>query len=383
MTKGWAALLLCAAMLFSSVTIALAAEEDLGFYDPGSAEGVTLSPVSAGAVAVEAVLRDVDGAPGDECFYPGSQALHVTLADTAPGKLYLLTVSAGDAVLYADQQSGGGELLFNVAFTLPEERTALVLDIGSNAPGFTRLSIPLFFTPKAESAGTPEPSPGPVPSVDPAPPADTVPEPDTALKTGYADCARDGACPLAAFDDLDAGSWYHDGVHFVLENRIMQGVGERSFSPGGAASRAMLVTMLWRMEDSPASAYAMTFKDIPAGDWYTEAVRWAAEKELVNGYSAEAFGPHDALTREQLAAILCRYAKYKGLDTAAGETTILRGYKDTLEIADWAIKPLRWAVAAGIIKGTGEDTLSPKSQATRAQVATMLMRFVTDTAIAD
>ena len=375
MTKGWAALRLCAAMLFPSVPLALAAEEDLGFYDPGSAEGVTLSPVSAGAVAVEAVLRDVDGAPGDECFYPGSRALHVTLADTALGKMYLLTVSAGDAVLYADQQCGGGELLFNVAFTLPEERTALVLDIGSNAPGFARLSIPLFFTPKAESAGTPEPSPGPVPSVDPVPPADTVPEPDTALKTGYADCARDGACPLAAFDDLDAGSWYHDGVHFVLENRIMQGVGERSFSPGSAASRAMLVTMLWRMEGAPAPSGAAPFSDVPPDAWYADAVSWAASQGIVEGRGAAVFAPHDSLTREQLAAILWRFAKYKGPVQAPDDEPGLGVFIDAERISPWAEAAMQWAVSAGLITGVGNEKLSPEANATRAQVATVLTRF--------
>ena len=200
------------------------------------------------------------------------------------------------------------------------------------------------------------------------PPAEPEPE-----ETGV--CDRGETCPMSAFNDLDKSLWYHDGVHWALENGVMNGVGNAQFAPDSATSRAMLVTMLWRMEGCPVSAYALTFKDIPAGDWYAEAVRWAAEKEIVNGYSAEAFGPHDALTREQLAAILCRYAKYKGLDTEAGETTILRGYKDTLVIADWAIKPLRWAVAAGIIKGTGEDTLSPKSQATRAQVAKLLAYY--------
>lgn len=188
-------------------------------------------------------------------------------------------------------------------------------------------------------------------------------------------CARDESCPMSAFTDLDLSAWYHDGVHWALDNSVMNGVGGGLFDPNGDTSRAMIVTMLYRMEGEPKSDYAMTFADVAEGQWYTEAVRWAAENGIVTGYDTETFGPSDKLTREQLATILCRYAKYKGVETALGETTPLSGFNDTLEVSDWAIKSVRWAVDAGIINGVGDGTLSPKTSATRAQVATMLMRY--------
>ena len=155
----------------------------------------------------------------------------------------------------------------------------------------------------------------------------------------------------------------------------MNGVGNGRFAPDSATTRAMIVTMLYRMEGEPASGYAMTFKDVPAGQWYTDAIRWAAENEIVKGYSAEKFGPDDRLTREQLVTILERYAKYKGVDVSKGEEAYLTGFTDADAISDWAVKAFRWAVDAGIINGTTKTTLSPKTDATRAQVATMLMRY--------
>ena len=155
----------------------------------------------------------------------------------------------------------------------------------------------------------------------------------------------------------------------------MNGVGNGRFAPNASTTRAMLVTMLWRMEGEPASGYAMTFRDVPDGKWYTEAIAWAAEQELVKGYSAERFGPEDRLTREQLVTILERYAGYKGMDVGEGEKAYLIGFTDANTISDWAVKAFRWAVHAGIINGVGGSRLSPATDATRAQVATMLMRF--------
>ena len=188
-------------------------------------------------------------------------------------------------------------------------------------------------------------------------------------------CPKDDTCPMAAFTDLDQGAWYHDGVHWALEHGVMNGVGDGAFAPDGDTSRGMLVTMLWRMEGEPKSGYAMTFKDVPQDTWYTEAVRWAAEHGIVTGYDAETFGPTDRLTREQLAVILCRYAVFKGVVTTRGETASLSGFHDAGDVSDWAIQSVRWAVDAGIINGAGSNRLSPKTNASRAQVATMLMRF--------
>ena len=341
-------LLFCAAILLTVSLTAFALDNaDSGFYSIGSADRVKIEPVSSDGQTVTAVSRNVDSEPGDEQFYPGSQALRVTLSDTEPGRMYILTVASGDTVYYADQQTGGSMLLFDVAFLLPDRPTDMLLSIGSNAEGFTKQSIPLSYTPKAE--GNPD----------------------------YRDCPKDFSCVMAAYSDLDPDGWYHDGVHYVLENQIMNGVGGNRFDPGGSASRAMIVAMLWRMEGEPKSDDSMTFQDVPEGRWYTEAVRWAASSHIVDGYSAERFAPNDNVSREQLAAILWRYAKYKGTDHSATGKVNLGIYTDAEHISGWAYDGMQWAVNAGLINGVGNDKLSPEADASRAQVATMLMRYGT------
>ena len=137
----------------------------------------------------------------------------------------------------------------------------------------------------------------------------------------------------------------------------------------------MIVTMLHRLEGTPKTGNELTFTDVKEGEWYSEAIRWAAANGIVGGYGDGRFGPEDTLTREQLAVILCRYARYKGIDTAAGELKPLNGFNDAAAVSEWAVKEMRWAVDEGIINGVGNDTISPKTSATRAQVATMLMRY--------
>ena len=208
---------------------------------------------------------------------------------------------------------------------------------------------------------------------EPSEQAPTVIQPE--IKTDYRSCLRDDSCMMSAYSDLYRESWYHDGVHFVLENHIMNGVGDQSFDPNGPTSRAMLVTTLWRMEGEPRSDYAMGFADVQDGAWYTEAVRWAAANSIVGGYSAEQFGPNDSVSREQLATILWRYAAYIGADTSAGEAFNLGIFLDAEYISGWAWNAMRWAAGAGLINGVGNERISPETNASRAQVATILMRY--------
>ena len=181
-------------------------------------------------------------------------------------------------------------------------------------------------------------------------------------------------CPMEDFTDLNKEAWYHDGVHWAIENGVMEGVGNGRFDPNGTTSRAMIVTMLYRMEGEPESDYAMSFTDVPEGQWYTDAVAWAAENKIVEGYNGK-FAPEDDVTREQIVTILYRYAQYKGIDTSEGEMKPLSDFDDTRYISDWAVSAFRWAVDAGIINGVGNRKISPKTDASRAQVATMLMRY--------
>ena len=178
------------------------------------------------------------------------------------------------------------------------------------------------------------------------------------------------------FTDVPAGAWYAEGVRYVYANGLMNGTSGTTFSPDIATSRAMIATILWRMAGSPAANFDMEFSDVPQGQWYTEAVRWAASEGIVNGYGNGLFGTSDPATREQFAAMLWRYAQKVGCDVHIGEDTNILSYTDAADLSEYAVPAMQWAVGAGIINGTGDgSTLTPQGEATRAQTAVMLMRF--------
>lgn len=178
------------------------------------------------------------------------------------------------------------------------------------------------------------------------------------------------------FGDVDDGDWFAGAVRFVYENGMMNGVSETDFAPHAATSRSMIVTILYRLEGEPVVDYAMDFTDVAGDAYYAEAVRWAASEGIVGGYGGGLFGSDDAVTREQLAVILYRYAVYKGYDVSIGEDTNILSYADFADLSEYAIPAMQWACGAGIVNGTSESTLTPQGEATRAQVAAMLMRFV-------
>lgn len=177
------------------------------------------------------------------------------------------------------------------------------------------------------------------------------------------------------FDDVDDGDWFADAVRFVYENGMMNGTGDTAFAPDATTSRSMIVTILYRLEGEPVVDDAMDFTDVAGDAWYTDAVRWAAGEGIVGGYGNGLFGSDDAVTREQLAAILYRYAVYKGYDVSIGEDTNLLSYDDFEDLSEYAIPAMQWACGTGIVNGTSESTLTPQGEAERAQVAAMLMRF--------
>ena len=189
-------------------------------------------------------------------------------------------------------------------------------------------------------------------------------------------CARGNSCPLCDFTDLDPKAWYHDGIHFALEEGIMNGTGEKTFSPNAATSRAMVVTILYRMEGSPAASMQKAFSDVSYDTWYGAAVSWAAANGIVEGYEDGTFRPNTAITREQLAAILYRYAAYKGDWTVDYHTeNVLAAYPDAASVSGYAVKALNWAVAEGLINGM-DGALNPRGTATRAQAAAILYRYL-------
>ena len=170
------------------------------------------------------------------------------------------------------------------------------------------------------------------------------------------------------FTDVKSGNWFYDAVKYAYEQGLMTGTSATTFAPNGTMNRAMIVTVLYRLEKSPAVTGASKFTDVPAGQWYSDAVAWAAANKIVNGYDETTFGPMNAVTREQMAAILFRYEQVKGLENVTLEENLNR-FPDQNKISPYAIPALQWAVGQKIINGNADGTLDPTGTATRAQVA--------------
>lgn len=200
-----------------------------------------------------------------------------------------------------------------------------------------------------------------------------------ALGHSYVDgvCTRCGASrPETRFVDVKLGSWYYNSIVYAVSNGLMNGVGDSKFEPEEGMTRAMLVTVLWRYEGSPKQRPS-TFSDVRRGQWYSEAVSWAAKNGIVTGVGDNKFEPDTQITREQIATILYRYAQKKRADTSARGS--LSAFPDNGKVNGWAKTALQWCVGEGLIGGTNENGrvyLDPQGTATRAQVATILMRYI-------
>ncbi len=176
-------------------------------------------------------------------------------------------------------------------------------------------------------------------------------------------------CP---FGDV-ADHWAYEAVKYVYNKAIMQGIAKECFAPDEKMTRAMLATVLYRLENPEVKERTHSFADIADGQWYAQAVSWAAESKVVNGVSETEFAPNDNITREQMATVIYRYAKMKGYDTE--KASELAEFEDANEISEYAQDAVKWAAAAGLINGVSKNCLSPKTTATRAQTAAILMRF--------
>lgn len=177
----------------------------------------------------------------------------------------------------------------------------------------------------------------------------------------------------ANFADVAADAWYADAVQYVYENGMMSGTSETTFSPDLTTTRGMIVTILYRMENEPAVTGTTAFTDVAADQYYANAVAWAAQNGIVSGTTATTFAPNNAITREQMAAILYRYAQFKGYDVSVKAD--LSVYTDAAQVSTYATDAMAWANGAQLITGTSQAMQTPASNATRAQVATILMRF--------
>lgn len=176
------------------------------------------------------------------------------------------------------------------------------------------------------------------------------------------------------FADVPSGSWYYDDVAYVYDTGLMTGLTATTFGPNLSTTRGMIVTILWRMENEPAAKHGCPFADVRRGSYYEQAIAWASENGIVTGFDASTFAPDQAITREQLAAILFRFAAYRGMDAVTLRET-LSSFQDQAAISAYAVSALNWAVGEGLMQGTG-DKLEPTGSATRAQVAAMLRRFI-------
>ena len=184
--------------------------------------------------------------------------------------------------------------------------------------------------------------------------------------------------PTEPFVDVNEGDWFYDAVVYAYQNELMDGVGGNRFAPNSETTRAQLVTILYRLEGEPTVSGDLPFTDVEAGIWYTDAILWAAQNGIVNGVTDTTFAPGDEITRQQLVTILYRYAEAKGYDVSASAD--LSGYPDADQVQDYAQPAMAWAVAENIIQGMEDGTLKPAGNASRAQIATILMRFCEDVA---
>lgn len=174
------------------------------------------------------------------------------------------------------------------------------------------------------------------------------------------------------FTDVKETDWFYDAVGYVYENGMMSGTGNNQFSPNVTTTRGMIVTILYRLEGSPAVSTA-SFDDVAAGEYYANGVSWAAANGVVSGYGNNLFGPNDPITREQMATILYRYAQYKEYETVV--TGDVSSFTDGTSVSSYAVEPMNWAVGTGLLSGVGNNILNPTGNATRAEAATILMRF--------
>lgn len=180
------------------------------------------------------------------------------------------------------------------------------------------------------------------------------------------------------FTDVKESDWFFKGVEYVVDKGIMSGVSENEFAPSGKLTRAMLVQMLYNMESRPACDAENAFMDVPVGQWYTDAVIWANDAKIVSGMGEGLFAPNMEITREQMVAMLYNYAKYRGYDVTASAD--LSAFADTASVSTWAQPAMQWAVAEGYISGMGDSQLAPQGTATRAEIASVIMRFMEATA---
>ena len=200
--------------------------------------------------------------------------------------------------------------------------------------------------------------------------------PAAAVGEGPALSRAGGEGPVTwAFTDVSEDTWCHDAVEYVHDRGLMKGVSPTTFAPAATLTRAMLVTVIYRLDGQPEPTGANPFTDLAEDAYYYKAATWAADKGLLSWSTESVFGPDTPATREQLVTALYRYAVLKGYDVSIGEDTNILSYNDAFDISEGMASAFQWACGAGVVQGNGSQ-LYPLDNATRGQTATMLMRFL-------
>lgn len=199
-----------------------------------------------------------------------------------------------------------------------------------------------------------------------------MPDADVEIEVTYKQ--GDHTCSAEQFTDVNAALWYHEALDYVIANEMMQGTSNTTFAPMDNLSRGMMAQILYNLEGRPEVVEGNAFADVAVDAWYADAVTWAVAGSIVDGYSSSQYGPNDNITREQMVAMLYRYAQLKGYDTTQGGMAI-REFNDYEDISAWALEAMTWAVNAGVINGDANNSLSPADNASRAEVAQIIMNF--------
>ena len=394
-----------------TVDIFLAEGQTVAIGDTLSTKNITVAVADAVGSGGRAVSSGLDSRGGLETFASAMEGTHIALAGgeatLVPGGVSLsimkedwmppdatFHLNKGESVVLIATLSGlaedgsdlvtclyGHDLHVEVTgehirrgewrFTVKAIEAGALCEIRFIADGGQTKSYHLYTDPNV-----PEPAYYPDIPVDSGSSGKSTPAADDAKKDPAACDGGDG-CPLAAFRDLDPGAWYHDGVHFVLSEGWMQGLGDGRFAPEGTTTRAMAAVLLWNMAGRPTVNYILPFADVAQGAWYAEAVRWAAAEKIAEGWTDESgtlvFGPEKEITREQFAAMLYRYAQRQGKGFK-GLWSFLLDFPDASDVSPWAVEAVSWMVMNGVVNGM-DGRLNPKGSSTRAQTAAMVSRF--------
>ena len=189
-------------------------------------------------------------------------------------------------------------------------------------------------------------------------------------------CDGGSSCPCAKFVDVDTSRWYHEGLDYVVEYEIMNGITENCFAPNENITRGMVMTILYRMASSPEVTGGSPYTDVAENRYFSQAVAWAAEQGIATGYPDGTFRPNQPVTRQELVTFYWRYANLAGCDMTISQGASLAEYQDGDSVKPYAKEAMLWAVDTGLIRGVDANTLAPNSTASRAMAATMLYRMV-------